>query len=307
MFNIDFRKIKEGLTKTRNNLINKITETVTRKAIIDENTFEELEDILIASDLGVDLVDKILESVRKKLLDEKERSLPILLKLIKEELKLILSQKESLPKPSGESKPPHILLFVGINGAGKTTTVGKLAYNYHKDGKSVIIGSADTYRAAANDQLKIWAERASARLLEASNTKDPGAVAYETIQIGLRDNIDIIMIDTAGRLHNNKNLMAELVKVSNIISSLLPNSFREIYLVLDANLGQNALRQLTEFKNIIDITGLIVTKLDGTAKGGSIVQLAYSFNIPIRYIGVGEGIDDLQPFDASAFIDAILT
>jgi len=305
LFNFDIKKIKEGLTKTRKALFNKITESITQKAVIDEKTFEDLENVLLASDLGLSLVDKILISARQRLVGVKDRSFPVLLEIIKEELKSVLNSVSAPDDFPAGSKGPGIFLIVGTNGAGKTTTLGKLAYQFKSAGKSVIIGSADTYRAAANEQLKIWAERASVKIVESAQAQDPGAVTYDTIQTAIREKTDVVLIDTAGRLHNNKNLMSELSKVGNVITALLPDASKEIFLVLDGNLGQNALKQLEEFNKILHITGLIVTKLDGTARGGSIIQLAYEYKIPIRFIGIGEGIDDLQLFNASAFIDSL--
>lgn len=304
---IDFSKLKSGLTETRNNILNKITETVTRKAIIDEDTIESLEETLVNCDLGVELTEKIINNTRKKILTVSNRSVSAIIDVIKSELTNLLSHpEESLSEKIKRSQKPYIILIVGINGSGKTTTVGKLASKFKTEGFKVIVGSADTFRAAANDQLKIWSQRAQVKIIE-PNSNDPGSVAYDTIKTAVNDAIDVVLIDTAGRLHSNKNLMNELTKIINVITSLIPNAPQDSFLVIDGNSGQNVIVQANEFNNFVDLTGLIITKLDGTAKGGIIFQISNLRKLPIRYIGVGEDMSDLQEFSISSYINALFT
>jgi len=301
--NINFKKLKEGLTKTRNNIFNKITETITRKAVIDESTLEEIEEILITSDIGISTTEKIIQKARALLLKESERDSDKLKEIIKSELISLLNINNE--NYEIEKYKPFVILIVGVNGSGKTTTIGKLAYNFRNSGLKVTIGSADTFRAAANEQLEIWAKRADVEIIS-SDTKDPSAVAFDTIKAAQKNSSDIVIIDTAGRLHTHKNLMEELGKIKRVINNLLPYAPNEIYLVIDGTSGQNALYQVNEFEKYTNITGLIITKLDGTAKGGIVFRIASEKNIPIKYIGVGEGIDDLQVFSPKDFVEAIL-
>jgi len=302
--NINFKKLKEGLTKTRNNIFNKITETITRKAVIDESTLEEIEEILISSDIGISTTEKIIQKARTLLLKESERDFDKLKDIIKSEL-LSLININNNEQYEIEKYKPFVILIIGVNGSGKTTTIGKLAYNFRNSGLKVTIGSADTFRAAANEQLEIWAKRAGVEIIS-SATKDPSAVAFDTIKAAQNNSSDIVIIDTAGRLHTHKNLMEELGKIKRVINNLLPYAPNEIYLVIDGTSGQNALYQVNEFEKYTNITGLIITKLDGTAKGGIVFRIASEKNIPIKYIGVGEGIEDLQTFSPKDFVEAIM-
>lgn len=302
----NLKKLKDGLNRTRENITTKISEVITRKAIIDEGTIEDLEEILISSDLGSTLTEQLINNAKSALLKEHDRSLENIKEILKRELiKLIAPQKANLIlNPLVNSTLPRIVLIIGINGSGKSTTIGKLAHKYKSEGKKVIIGSADTFRAAANDQLKSWAAIADVDLIE-DISKDPSAVVYETVQYALTKNYDIVLIDTAGRLHNNKNLMLELNKITGVISNLLPGAPHECLLVVDGNSGQNAIKQFEEFNKFANLNGVIITKLDGTAKGGSVLQIASAKNIPIRYIGIGEEIEDLQEFDPEEFVNAL--
>jgi len=302
----NLKKLKEGLTRTRENLTTKISEVITRKVKIDENTLDDLEEILINSDLGSKLTEQLINNAKSALLKEQERTLDKIKEILKKELvKLIQPQdkKTSADSLSDQNKV-KIILIIGINGSGKSTTIGKLAYKYKTEGKKVIIGSADTFRAAANEQLKSWATKAGVDLIE-DISKDPSAVVYETVKSALTNNYEIVLIDTAGRLHNNKNLMLELNKINGVISNLIPGAPHECLLVVDGNSGQNAIMQFEEFNKYSNLTGVIITKLDGTAKGGSVLQIASEKNIPIRYIGLGEGMEDLQEFNAEEFVDAM--
>lgn len=302
--NFNFSKLKEGLSKTRDSLVNKITETITRKVKLDLNTIDDIEEALISSDIGYKISEAIIEKIRKQLVNESDRSVDNIKKIIKKELiDIVAQQKEE--EFNLENYKPFVILIIGVNGAGKTTSIGKLAHNFKSKGLSVIIGSADTFRAAANDQLEIWAKRADVEIIS-GNSKDPSAVAFDTIQTALNKKADVVLIDTAGRLHTQKNLMEELSKIKKVIGNIIPYAPNEILLVLDGSAGQNALFQANEFNKFTDITGLIITKLDGTAKGGIVFQICKEKNIPIRYIGIGENINDLQNFDAAAFVEAII-
>ena len=305
--NFSFDKLKAGLAKTRDKIVNSITETVSGKAVIDDKTLDEIEEILISSDIGFDTVDKIIEDSRKQLKSEKDRSGINIIQTVKNELISVFEsgiagqdKLESIKKFK-----PYVILIIGINGAGKTTTIGKLAYNFKNAGLKVIVGAADTFRAAANEQLEIWANRAGVEIVQKGRGSDPSSVAYDVIADAIKNQIDIVLIDTAGRLHNKSNLMDELSKIKRVIQKLLPHAPNETLLVIDGNTGQNALTQVDEFAKVTDLTGLVITKLDGTAKGGVIFQICQKQKIPVQYIGVGEKIDDLQEFDARQFVNAI--
>jgi len=302
--NFSLGKLKEGLSKTRDKIFNSITETITGKAVIDEMTIDRIEEILLSSDIGFDTTEKIIESVKRNLKLEKDRSGENIIEVVKEELSKVLSVSKSNGKEISNSKP-YIILIVGVNGVGKTTTIGKLANNYKKIGKKVIVGAADTFRAAANEQLEIWAKRADVDLIQRAKGTDPSSVVFETVKKAIDESFDIVLIDTAGRLHNKINLMNELDKIRRVIKKLLPNAPHETLLILDGNTGQNALMQADEFSKVTDITGLVITKLDGTAKGGVVFQIVAKQNVPVKFIGVGEGIDDLLEFNSDAFVEAI--
>lgn len=302
--NIDFDKLKQGLSKTREKFTSKISEAITGKAKIDEHTIDDLEEILISSDIGFDTTIKIIEQSKVFLKEENERDKIAVINAVKKSILTMMNKPENDFLVNIEKSRPFIILVVGVNGAGKTTTIGKLAHNFRLSGLKVLIGSADTFRAAANDQLEIWAKRANVEIVHSKNN-DPSSVAFDTIRHAINTNIDIVLIDTAGRLHTKQNLMDEMKKIDRTIKKLIPNAPHEIFLVLDGNTGQNGLLQAEEFSKAIPITGLIITKLDGTAKGGSILQINDKMKIPIRYIGVGEDIHDLQNFDAELYVNAL--
>jgi len=304
--NFNFDKLKSGLTKTRNKIVNTINETISGKAVLDDKTLDEIEEILITSDIGFDTAEKIIEDSRVKLRSEKDRSNFNIIQTVKDELTSTLQIGSSNNNDNGIDKfKPYVILIVGINGAGKTTTIGKLAHNYKKAGLKVIVGAADTFRAAANEQLEIWAKRAGVEIIQKSKGSDPSSVAYDAVNNALENKFDVVLIDTAGRLHNKANLMEELNKIKRVIKKLLPHAPNETLLVIDGNTGQNALVQADEFSKVTDITGLVITKLDGTAKGGVVFQICAKQEIPVKYIGVGEGIDDLQNFNPELFVSAI--
>ncbi len=304
---ISFSKIRDGLSKTREKFISKINEAVTGKVKLDIENIERIEEILISSDIGYDTTEKIIENLKISLKGESNRTEETAKEVIKNELvKIIESSNNNYSKTVFSSEnSPFVILVVGVNGVGKTTTIGKLAYNFKNTGKKVIIGSGDTFRAAANDQLDIWSRKAGVEIIQSKKGTDPSSVVYDTIQTAKQKNFDIVLIDTAGRLHTKIDLMEELGKIQKTIKKIIPNAPNEIFIVLDATSGQNALKQVQEFKKYTAPTGLIVTKLDGTAKGGVIFQICSEFNIPIKYIGVGEQIDDLQVFDSNVFVTAL--
>jgi len=303
--NLNFEKLKNGLTKTRNKLVNKINEAVTGRAVIDDKTLEEIEEILVTSDIGYELTEKIIDHARIRLKQEKERHNITIIETVKSELTSVL-KTESQFKSNGINKfKPYVILIVGINGTGKTTTVGKLAHNFKKANLKVIVGAADTFRAAANEQLEIWAKRAGVEIIQRAKGTDPSSVAFDTMQKALNDKYDVVIIDTAGRLHNKANLMEELNKIKRVITKVVSHAPNETLLVLDGTTGQNAILQAEEFLKVTNVTGLVITKLDGTAKGGVVFQICSKQNIPVKYIGVGEGIDDLQTFDPNLFVAAI--
>ncbi len=306
-FNLD--KLKSGLSKTKSKLFDGIKEAVSTKAVIDEDILDELEELLITSDIGVDAATTIIENTRAELYYENDRSKVNITQIIQNELRDVLIEDENVDSNPYEigDKRPHVVLVVGVNGAGKTTTIGKLAHNYKKAGLNVLIASADTFRAAANEQLEIWAKRAGVELVQKESGADPSSVVFESLEYAKLNNIDVVLIDTAGRLHTKSNLMKELEKIRGVITKVIPHAPNEVFLVLDGNSGQNALVQAKEFSKATNLTGLIVTKLDGTAKGGVIFQISAVQKIPIKYIGVGEGIDDLQDFDAKTFIEALFS
>jgi fused signal recognition particle receptor len=301
--NFNFNKLKEGLSKTRDKILNSITETVTGKAVIDDLTIKEIESILISSDIGFETTENIINQLRKNLKSEKERNSEKILRIVQSQLIDTLNKSKSTHSKT-DSKP-YIILIVGVNGVGKTTTIGKLANNYKRIGKKVIVGAADTFRAAANEQLEIWAKRADVDIIQKSHNTDPSSVVFETIDKAVKENYDVVLIDTAGRLHNKINLMKELEKIKKVIQKFVPNGPDETLLILDGTTGQNALIQAQEFSKVTSLTGLVITKLDGTAKGGVIFQIVSKQNIPVKYIGVGEDIEDLMEFDPEAFVKAI--
>jgi fused signal recognition particle receptor len=305
--NFNFDRLKLGLSKTRNKLVNTITETLTGKAVIDDSTLNELEEILISSDLGSEISEKIIANLKQNLKNEKDRDVSNMIALLKDELLQILQVDEDhqQTKNNIEQVKPYVILVVGVNGVGKTTTVGKLAYNFKQAGNKVIVGAADTFRAAANEQLDIWAQRAGVEIIQQIKGTDPSSVAFDAVKKAVDDNYDVVIIDTAGRLHSKINLMNELNKINRAIEKVLPGAPHDTYLVVDANVGQNASIQSNEFAKFIKTSGLIITKLDGTAKGGSIFQICEKQKIPVKFIGVGEKINDLQTFEPQMFVDAL--
>lgn len=296
-----FSKIKKGLQKTRSNIMSGVENVLKSFTTIDEELYEELEEALIMADIGVETSVEIIDRLRERVKAEKVHEVAEVKGLIIK----IITEMLSEDKTELELKSPSVILVIGVNGVGKTTTIGKLANNFKKQGKSVVLAAADTFRAAAIDQLEVWGERNGVQVIKHQENSDPGAVVYDAVQSAKAKKTDILICDTAGRLHNKKNLMDELAKIFKIIAREYPQAQQEVFLVLDATTGQNALQQAKLFKEAADITGLVLTKLDGTAKGGIIIAIKNELKIPVRYVGVGEGIDDLQPFNEEDFARAL--
>ena len=296
-----FSKIKEGLKKTRSSITESVNSIINSFTKIDEEFFEELEEILVMSDIGVTTSTEICNRMRAKIKETGETDPNNIKSAMKNIIVEMLGEDEGLKLDT----KPSVILVIGVNGVGKTTSIGKIAAQLKNDGKNVVLGAADTFRAAAIDQLGIWADRAGVQMVKSVEGTDPASVVFDTIASAKAHNADVIICDTAGRLHNKKNLMDELAKINRVIARELPDSSVESLLVLDATTGQNAVNQAREFKNVTDITGIVLTKLAGTAKGGIIIPIKNELNIPVKFIGVGEGIGDLQPFDAKEFADGI--
>jgi len=295
-----FGKFFDGLQKTRKNLLDSVEGVLSAFVVIDEDLFEQLEEALIMADIGVETSVAIMNSVRSRVKRERVSEVTALKTLVADEISKLLKSEDSFVL-----KTPAVLLIIGVNGVGKTTAIGKLANKYKSEGKSVILAAADTFRAAAIDQLDIWAGRNNVPIIKHQENSDPAAVVYDAVQAAKKRNVDVLICDTAGRLHNKKNLMEELRKIDKIITKEYGEANKEVFLVLDATTGQNALQQAKIFSETADITGIILTKLDGTAKGGIVIAIKNELNIPVRYIGVGEKITDIEPFDAEAFSRAL--
>lgn len=298
-----FDKLKQGLGKTKNSIDEKINNVFSVFRKVDEELLEELEEVLVMSDIGMETSMKIIDELRTKIKKEKIQDEEDVKKALKEIMKNILDIADS--KLNLDTKP-SVILVVGVNGVGKTTSIGKIANNLVKSGKKVIVAAADTFRAAAVEQLEIWAERSGSQIVKKEEGSDPASVVFDAIKQTKEQGADILIVDTAGRLHNKKNLMDELFKIKKVIEKELPDASKEVLLVLDAETGQNAISQVKAFKETTDITGLVLTKLDGTAKGGVVLGIVSENQIPIKFIGLGEQIDDMQVFNAEEFLNAII-
>ncbi|MDN5276914.1 MAG: fused signal recognition particle receptor [Clostridiales bacterium] len=295
-----FGRLKEGLSKTRKNITEKMDQLFKYHNEVDDELLDELEELLILADVGVSTTTKLMEKIRERVKAERIREAQKVRNVLKEEIIAILGEQEEF-----NPRYPAVFLVVGVNGVGKTTTIGKLAHMYQKQGKRVLMAAGDTFRAAAIEQLEIWANRVGCQIVRHTEGSDAAAVVFDAVQAAKSRGIDVLICDTAGRLHTKKNLMNELEKINRIIDREYPEAHKEVFLVLDATTGQNAVSQAKMFKEKVDVTGIILTKLDGTAKGGIIIAIKSELGIPIRFIGVGEGLDDLQRFDAQAFVDAL--
>jgi fused signal recognition particle receptor len=301
-------KLDKGVEKSREGLLNKIGKSIAGKDKVDDATLDELEDALISSDVGVKTTIEIINRLENRVARDKFITQSELQEILREEITDLLI--ENRPDQPAEfdadfTYKPHIIMVVGVNGVGKTTTIGKLAHLYKMAGKDVVLGAADTFRAAAVDQLKIWSERAGVPIIQQGQDADPAAVAYDTVASANSKGADVALVDTAGRLHNKKSLMNELAKIKRVMGKVVDDAPHEILLVLDASTGQNAMQQAKAFTEVVDVTGLVLTKLDGTAKGGIVIGVSNELNIPVKYIGVGEQIEDLQVFDRVAFVNAL--
>ncbi|MEG0238271.1 MAG: signal recognition particle-docking protein FtsY [Clostridium sp.] len=303
MFGKLFDKLKTGLTKTRDGLQDKINEALNLAVTIDDDLYEELEEILIVSDIGMDttveIIDRLKAKIRKEKINDPQMVKPALKEVITD---MLLEGDNEESESTGEKE---VLLVIGVNGVGKTTSIGKLAAKNKNDGKHVLLAAADTFRAAAIDQLEVWSSRANVDIVKQSEGSDPAAVVFDAVQAAKARNVDLLICDTAGRLHNKKNLMNELEKINRIIDREYSEAKKQTLLVLDGTTGQNAVIQAKQFMEACPIDGIILTKLDGTAKGGVVISIKQALNIPVKYIGVGEGIDDLQKFDAESFAEAL--
>lgn len=299
--------LDKGLEKTRAGFFSKLTKAVAGKSKVDEDVLDELEEALISADVGVATTLKIIGRIEKRVSKDKYLGTNELNDILREEIASLLSetnQGEDSELAISSGIKPYVVMVVGVNGVGKTTSIGKLANQYKKQGKTVMLGAADTFRAAAIDQLQIWADRSGVPIVKQKMGSDPSSVVYETLQQAVKDNIEIVLIDTAGRLHNKINLMNELSKVKRVMQKVVPDAPHEVLLILDGSMGQNAFEQAKQFTAATEVTALAVTKLDGTAKGGVVIGISDQFQVPVRFIGVGEGIDDLQVFNKFEFIDS---
>ena len=304
----DQNKLETGLAKTKNSFLSRLGKVVVGKTKIDEDFLDELESILIQADVGVATTLKIIDALEDRTKKEKYLGYNDLIKMLREEISSLLTQKEIYEKVSeNDNHHPHVVMVVGVNGVGKTTTVGKLAHQFNTQGKKIMLGAADTFRAGAIDQLQIWADRAKVPLIRQEMGSDPASVAFDTLKSATNSDIDLVFIDTAGRLHNKINLMNELSKVKRVMSKVVSGAPHEVVLVLDGSTGQNAFEQAKQFTSATEVTSLAITKLDGTAKGGVLLGISDQFQIPVRYIGVGEGIEDLQDFNPQQFIQTLFS
>ena len=303
--------LDQGLQKTKEGFFSKITKAIAGKSTVDEEVLDNLEDALVSADVGIETTVAIIERIEKRVAKDKYLNTAELNGILKSEIENILvnapqeNSYENYELPAGHK--PHVILVVGVNGVGKTTTIGKLAHNFSLAGKSVLLGAADTFRAAAVDQLTIWSERTKVPIVKKEMGSDPASVAYDTVISGVSRNSDVIIIDTAGRLHNKAHLMDELTKIKRVIQKVIPEAPHEVMLVLDGSTGQNALEQAKHFTAATDVTALTITKLDGTAKGGVVLAIAHQFNIPVKFIGVGEKAEDLLVFDKQLFVDGLFS
>ena len=299
--------LDKGLEKTKTSVFSRITHAIAGKSKVDDEVLDNLEEILITSDVGVETTLKIIERIEKRVARDKYVGTDELNTILKEEIMALLQENQSGDGTTFDitGKKPYVIMVVGVNGVGKTTTIGKLAHNFKKAGKKVVLGASDTFRAAAVEQLKIWAERVDVPIIQQGMGADPASVAFDTVKSAVAQDADVVLIDTAGRLHNKVNLMRELTKIKQVMQKVVPDAPHEVLLVLDASTGQNAIEQARQFTAATEVNALALTKLDGTAKGGVVIGISDQFKIPVKYIGVGEGIDHLQVFDRKAFVDSL--
>ncbi|PKG41934.1 signal recognition particle-docking protein FtsY [Psychroflexus sp. MES1-P1E] len=303
-------KLDEGLKKSKSDFFGKLSKAVAGKSKVDESVLDDLEEILVSSDVGITTTIKIISRIEARVAKNKYLGTDELNLILREEIAGLLSESENGELESLElpvSKKPYVIMVVGVNGVGKTTTIGKLAKQYKLKGKKVVLGAGDTFRAAAVEQLQIWADRVGVPIVKQKMGSDPASVAFDTVQSAIKQNADVVILDTAGRLHNKVNLMNELIKIKRVMQKVIPNIPDEVLLVLDGSTGQNAFEQAKQFTAATQVTALAITKLDGTAKGGVVIGISDQFKIPVKYIGVGEGIDDLQIFNKYEFVDSFFS
>lgn len=312
LFEIFSKKKKEtldqGLEKTKENIFSRLTRAVAGKSRVDDDVLDELEEILVTSDVGVDTTLKIIDRIEERVARDKYVGTEELTRILREEIAELLTENNSddiVEYAVPEDKKPYVIMVVGVNGVGKTTTIGKLAYQFKQNGLSVYLGAADTFRAAAVEQLDIWGKRVGVPVVKQKMGADPASVAFDTLSSAKANDADVVIIDTAGRLHNKINLMNELTKIKNVMSKVIPNTPDEVLLVLDGSTGQNAFEQAKQFTAATEVTALAITKLDGTAKGGVVIGISDQFKIPVKYIGLGEGMEDLQVFRRKEFVDSL--
>ncbi len=301
-------KLNKGLSKTRTSFLSRLSKAVAGRSTVDDVVLDDLEEVLISSDVGVATTIKIIERIEARVARDKYLGIDELNRILKEEVKQLLFENKASDFSSvlsEDTKEPYVIMVVGVNGVGKTTTIGKLAHQFKLAGKKVVLGAADTFRAAAVDQLTIWSQRAQVPIVSKGMHTDPAAVAYETMVYAKNQKMDVAIIDTAGRLHNKVNLMNELAKIKRVMQKVIPGAPHEILLILDGSTGQNAFEQAKQFTSATEVNALAITKLDGTAKGGVVLGVSDQFSVPVKYIGVGESIDDLQLFDREAFVDTL--
>ncbi len=302
------QSLDRGLQKSKESFFSKLSKAIVGKSKVDDEVLDQLEEILVSSDVGIETTLKIIGRIQQRVARDKYVGTDELDQILREEIAALLSENQTKDIPDFDTpadKKPYVLLVVGVNGVGKTTTIGKLSAQFKKKGKHVLLGAADTFRAAAVDQLKLWGERVGVPVVAKGMNTDPSAVAFEAVQEGVKQNADIIIIDTAGRLHTKSNLMAELSKIKRVIQKVIPDAPHDVMLVLDGSTGQNALIQAREFTKATDVTCLTITKLDGTAKGGVVIGISDEFKIPVKYVGVGEKVEDLQVFNKMEFVDSL--
>lgn len=300
--------LNKGLEKTQENMFSKLSRAVAGKSTVDDNVLDNLEEVLITSDVGVDTTVKIIERIEKRVAEDKYFGTSELNTILKEEIASLLEENNSGTATEihiSKDKKPYVIMVVGVNGVGKTTTIGKLAHQLKSQGKKVVLGAADTFRAAAVDQLTIWSERVGVPIVQQGMGADPASVAFDALQSAIGQDADVVLIDTAGRLHNKVNLMNELTKVKRVMQKLIPEAPHEVLLVLDGSTGQNAIEQAKQFTKATEVSAMAITKLDGTAKGGVVIGISDQFKIPVKFIGVGEGIEDLQVFNKYEFVDSL--
>ena len=298
-----------GVAKTKQSFFQKVSRAIVGKSRVDDSVLDAMEEALVATDMGVDTTLKIIDNLQDRVEKDKYMSMEELVDMLKDEIGKLLDESGNAGEvePFDFSKRPYVVLVVGVNGVGKTTTIGKLASMLRSQGKKVIIGAADTFRAAAVDQLQIWADRAGVDIVKQKMGSDPASVAYDTVSAAVARDADVVLIDTAGRLHNRVDLMNELTKIRNVMRKVVPDAPHDVLLVLDSTTGQNAFQQTREFSRATDVTSLAVTKLDGSAKGGVVIGIADQFHIPVKFIGIGEGVDDLKVFDRKEYIDSLFS